>query len=435
MSEQDPIERRLGDSGLPALPRTAWLEVDLDRLVANLAAIRAVLPAGVRVHAVVKADAYGHGAVAVARALEAAGVDGFCTATFDEALELRDAGVHAPVVVLYATPVGHLAEAARRRIALTVADATLLARTLDAIRDDHEAAWPRRRVGLHLEVETGLGRDGLAPAEVAAAARAIRGTRGARLDGVWSHLAAPEDRAGSSAQAAAFAGAIGLLDEARVRVRPRHLAASGGVLAASAPAHDAVRVGLAMYGLVPDALVSDRAARASIRALAPVASLHALPVRVADLPVGHGVGYGPSFVTDRPSRIATLPIGYADGWSRGLEGAPVLVRGRLVPTVGRVSMDSVTVDVTEVPGPPVTVDDEFVLFGTQGPAVLGAELLARHRATIVYEIVSGLGRRLTRVYHAAARIEGMRTLTMEVPRWHGSRRGAATSANSRSTRS
>jgi hypothetical protein len=98
-------------------------------------------------------------------------------------------------------------------------------------------------------------------------------------------------------------------------------------------------------------------------------------------------------------------------------------------------MDSVTVDVTDVPGPPVTVDDEFVLFGTQGPAALGAELLARHRTTIVYEVVSALGRRLTRVYHAAARVEGMRTLTGEVPRWHGSRRGAATSATSRSTRS
>jgi len=140
-------------------------------------------------------------------------------------------------------------------------------------------------------------------------------------------------------------------------------------------------------------------------------------------------------VTARASRIATLPLGYADGWTRGLEGATVLVRGRPVPTVGRVSMDSVTVDVTDVPGPPVTVDDEFVLFGTQGPAVRGAELLAHHRTTIVYEVVSALGRRLSRVYHAAGRIEGTRTLTGEVPGWHGSRRGAAISATSRSTRS
>ena len=435
MNDREPIARRLHDAGLPALPRTAWLEVDLDRLVANLAAIRGALAPGVLVHVVVKADAYGHGAVAVARALEGAGADGFCTATFDEAVELRDGGIRAPLVVLYATPTEHLAEAARRRISLTVADDVLLRRTLVAISALREAGGSRRRVGLHLEVETGLGRDGVDPAVAGTAAAAIRATPGARLDGVWSHLAAPEDRRGSSGQAEAFGRALGLVEEARMPLLARHLAASGAVLAASVPAHDAVRVGLAIYGLVPDSLAADRAARARIRALAPIASLHALPVRVADLPAGHGIGYGPSFVTGRPSRIATLPIGYADGWSRDLEGASVLVRGRTVPTVGRVSMDSVTVDVTDVLGPPVTVDDEFVLFGTQGPAVHGADLLARHRTTIVYEVVSALGRRLPRVYHAAARIEGMRTLTGEVPRWHESRRGTATSATSRSTRS
>ena len=435
MTAREPIGRRLHAAGLPALPRTAWLEVDLDRLAANLASIRAVLPAGVRVHVVVKADAYGHGAVPVARALEAAGADGFCTATFDEAAELRDGGIRGPVVVLYATPTEHVAEAARRRIALTVADDVLLPRTLAVVRALRDAGGLRRRVGLHLEVETGLGRDGVDPAVAAVAAAAIRATPGARLDGAWSHLAAPEDRRGSSGQAAAFDRALGLIEETRSPIPVRHLAASGAVLAASAPAHDAVRVGLAVYGLVPDALAMDRAARARIRTLAPIASLHALPVRVADLPAGHGVGYGPSFVTARPSRIATLPIGYADGWSRALEGATVLVRGRAVPTVGRVSMDSVTVDVTDVPGPPVTVDDEFVLFGAQGPAVRGADLLARHRTTIVYEVVSALGRRLSRVYHAAARIEGMRTLTGEVPGWHESRPGAATSATSKSTRS
>jgi alanine racemase len=435
MTAREPIGRRLRDAGLPGLPRTAWLEVDLDRLAANLAAIRAALPPGVAVHVVVKADAYGHGAVPVARALEAAGADGFCTATFDEAIELRSGGVRGPVVVLYATPTDHLAEAARRRIALTVADDVLLARTLAAIRTLHEARGLRRRVGLHLEVETGLGRDGVDVASAPAAAAAVRATPGARLDGVWSHLAAPEDRRGSSGQAVTFGRALGLVARTRPVLPLRHLAASGAVLAASVPAHDAVRVGLAVYGLVPDALAADRAARPRIRTLAPVASLHALPVRVADLPAGHGVGYGPSFVTARPSRIATLPIGYADGWSRALEGATVLVRGGPVPTVGRVSMDSVTVDVTDVPGLPVTVDDEFVLFGAQGPAVRGAEMLARHRTTIVYEVVSALGRRLSRVYHAAARIEGMRTLTGEAPAWHGSRHGAATSATSRSTRS
>jgi alanine racemase len=180
------------------------------------------------------------------------------------------------------------------------------------------------------------------------------------------------------------------------------------------PAHDAVRIGIAAFGIAPDALLDDPVVAERLATIRQVASLHALPVRVVDLPAGHGVGYGPSFVTARPSRIATLPIGYADGWRRAYEGAPVLVRGQRVPTVGRVSMDSVTVDVTDVPGAPVTVDDEFVLFGAQGTERVGVEELARRGDTIAYEVIALLGRRLTRVYDSRTGIEGVRTLTGEL---------------------
>ncbi len=408
------IARRLEAAGLPALPRTSWLRVDLDLLAANQAALRVLAGDGVAVHVVVKADAYGHGAVPVARALEDAGADGFCVASFDEALELRAGGVRGPVVVLYATPAAHVAEAARRGIALTVADDVLLGRTLDAIATARAAGALRRRVAIHLQVETGLGRDGVLPDAVVDAARRVHATPGARLAGVWSHLAAPADRASAGRQADAFADAAVRLDGARVVRRTHHLSASGGVIAASVPSHDAVRIGIAAFGIAPDALVHDPVVAARLATLGQVASIHALPVRVADLPAGHGVGYGPSFVTARPSRIATLPIGYADGWRRSFEGAAVLVRGCRVPTVGRISMDSVTADVTDVPGPPVTVDDEFVLVGAQGSERIGVEELARRGDTIAYEVIALLGRRLTRVYDSATGIQGVRTLTGEL---------------------
>ncbi len=416
MTDAASLTRRLGDAGLPPLPRTAWLRVDTDTLVANLDALRALAGPGVAVHVVVKADAYGHGAVPVARVLEAAGVDGFCVATLDEALELRAGGVRAPVLVLYAVPPEHVREAARQRIALTVADDVLLLRTLEALAAARAAGRLRRDVAIHLQVETGLGRDGVMPAAVAPAAAAVRATPGARLAGVWSHLAAPADLSGAGRQVEAFADATGRLADARLRHGPRHLAASGALIAASAPSHEAVRIGIAAFGIAPDALVEDPAARERLATLRPVASLHALPVRVADLPAGHGVGYGPSFVTARPSRIATLPIGYADGWRRAYEGAHVLVRGTRAPTVGRVSMDSVTVDVTDVAGPPVTVDDEFVLVGRQGAAEAPIEDLARHGGTIAYEVIALLGRRLSRVYDSASGVAAVRTLTGEVRR-------------------
>ena len=146
--------------------------------------------------------------------------------------------------------------------------------------------------------------------------------------------------------------------------------------------------------------------------LRPVMSLIARPVRVADLPAGWGISYGPTFRTARPSRIATLPLGYGDGWSRRLSNrASAIVRGVRVPLVGNVAMDAVMADVTDVPGPPVDGDDEFVLLGSSGDDRISAEELAQERTTNTWEVVTGMARRLPRVYHAAARPVGLRTLS------------------------
>ncbi len=410
MDVPPPIERRLAEAGLPPLPRTAWLEIDLDALAGNLEVIRELAGPGVPVHPVVKADAYGHGAVPVARALAAAGAAGFCVATLDEAIQLRAGGIRGPILVLYPIPPALAPLAARRRIAVAAGDAGLLAAT--------EAAMPatsRPRLAVHLEVETGLGRGGFEQEALLRAARTIADHGGLRLAGIWTHLQAAEDAARTERQTLRFDAALIALRAAGTKVSGRHVAASGGLLLGEMAAYDAVRPGLSIYGLVPDELLGSRSGGRPVRPMAarlrPALSLHARPVRVADLPAGWGISYGPTFVTSRPSRIATLPLGYGDGWRRALSNrADALVRGVRVPIVGNVAMDAIMVDVTDVTGEPVTLDDEFVLIGSQGTERIGAEEVARESDTNSWEVVTAMARRLPRVYHARSGPQGVRTL-------------------------
>lgn len=413
MTGRPSIEARLAAAGLPPLPRTAWLEIDLDRLGANLAAFRAAVPSGVRVEPVLKADAYGHGAVPVGRALEAAGADGFSVAAFDEAVELRAGGIRAPLLCLYAIPPAVVPAAMRLDIAVSASGEEALDRMIAAGAD----AWtgsagrrPRRALRIHLDVETGLGRAGLDVDRLAVAIARIRSSPGVRLGGIWTHLQQADDRRRTDRQADRFAAALAGLVEAWGSV-PRHLAASAGLLGRVVPTYDAVRPGLATYGIVPDDVPETAAAGPPATDLRPILSLHARPVRVADLPTGTGISYGPSFTTARPSRIATLPLGYGDGLPRSLSNrAHALVRGGRVPLVGNVAMDAVMVDVTDVPGPAVTIDDEFVLLGSQGDATIPVEEMARLRTTNTWETVTAMSRRLPRVYHAAAVPVAVRTV-------------------------
>ena len=359
-----------------------------------------------------KADAYGHGAIPVARALAANGADGFCVATLDEAIALRDAGITQPIVVLYPIPPNLAPVARRREIAVTAGDAALLEALLFALAPAADVRpEPAPPLGLELEVETGLGRGGLSGTGLVEAARTIDSVPGARLAGLWTHLQAPEDAGRTAAQLERFEKAGDELRSVGVALPARHVAATGGLLLDGVAALEGVRPGLAMYGLVPDELLPGSeaanrdlpATRPGTAGLRPILSLHARPVRVADLPAGTGISYGPTFVTSRPSRIATLPLGYGDGWPRSLSNrAGALVRGMLVPLVGNVAMDAVMADVTDVPGEPVTVHDEFVLIGSQGPARITAADVAAARGTNSWEVVTSLAARLPRVYHAAS---------------------------------
>lgn len=402
-----PIEDRLSAAGLPPLPRLAWLEIDLDAIVANLLFLRGIVGPAVAAHPVVKADAYGHGASQVARALVDAGADGLCVATLDEALALRAGGIGGQIHVLYPIPPTGVGDAALAGLSVTIGDRASEESLLGAVA---RLTPGSPSLGVHVEVETGLGRGGLAIADLGGAMERLHAAPGVHPAALWTHLQAPEDADLTAIQLASFDIAFKIVRAAGLDM-PRHVAASAGILTGIVPAYDGIRPGLAVYGLVPDELEAGSPGALAGAALRPAMSLHARPVRVADLPSGWGIGYGPAFRTERPSRIATLPFGYGDGWSRALSNrGEALVRGVRVPVVGRVAMDATMVDVTDVPGPPVDTFDAFVLIGSQGDERITVADMARLRTTNAWEVLTSMARRVPRVYHSRSGPMGLRTL-------------------------
>ncbi|MGD8485509.1 MAG: alanine racemase [Chloroflexota bacterium] len=372
--------------------RGAWLEIDLEAIRHNIGLVREVVgPAAVA--PVVKAEAYGHGMVPVSRAI-APVVEALCVATLDEAIALRP-HVDRRIIMLYPVPHPAVPEAVTLDVELPVMSAA----DLDAIRAAARADRPP--VHVHIGVETGMGRGGLQPERVAAVAAAAQADPNIELAGLWSHLHSPEDPPTSDAQLLRFELAVAALRDAHIPVPPRHSAASGGIFTHDEPALDFVRPGVAIYGVLDESLpIAPDALEAASR-LRPAMSLKARPIAFSDVPEGGTVGYGGTWRAQRPTRIAVLPVGYGDGYLRGVQpGAEVLVRGRRTSMVGRVSMDAVTIDVTDLPG--LGYDEEFVLLGAQGTERITAGELARRRNTIVWEVLTSMAPRLARVYHPLA---------------------------------
>ena len=381
------------------LHRDAWLEIDLAAIGHNVDVIRDVVGPRALVAPVVKADAYGHGLVAVGRSLDGA-ADALCVASLDEGLQLRAAGVMGRIVILYPVPATGVGEAAAAALELTImgADDVLAVRTASAAAGAETQAAD---LVVHLAVETGLARGGLEGDDLLAAARDVDAMAGVAIGGLWSHLASPGDPEACALQMARFDRATADIARSGVPLPPRHVAASGAIFGATAPGLDMVRPGLATYGLLDPGSPVAPEARAGAGDLRPALSLKARAVAFCDVPPGGSVGYGGRWQAERPSRIAILPVGYADGYARGTQpGATALVRGRRVPLAGAVSMDALAVDVTDVEG--VGHADEFVLLGGQGSESITAMDLARARNTIAYEVLSGMTARLDRVYHPSA---------------------------------
>ncbi len=337
----------------------------------------------------VKANAYGHGAVAVARTLLAEGVERLAVATIDEAIELRDAGIGAPILVLWTVTESEAAAVSAHGLeAMVDAEHSIVALEAAARHDD-------ARIAVHLKIDTGLGRQGASPGDAVALATRITRSRHLRLAGTMSHLAVPgEDDAYTEVQALRLSRALDAMRSTGIDPGLVHISATGGLLAGPLTFADAVRPGLALYGLRPSW------ARAHEADLTPALTVKARALRVFDLGTDEAVGYGLRFRTSRPTRIATLGIGYGDGWPRlHANNGFALVQGSRAPIVGAVSMDGLTVDVGEIDG--VTYGDEFVLIGEQGGARITADDVAAERRTINYEVTTALRERLPRLHLGA----------------------------------
>jgi alanine racemase len=367
-------------------PHRAWVEVDHDALVHNLVLLRRLAGEERSVIAVVKANAYGHGAIQVSETLLAHGVERLGVATLGEALELRDAGITAPLLVLWALGVPEAERAVAADLEPVVYDEAGI-ELLEAA-----AAALGQRAAVQLKIDTGLGRQGSDPSVAVELALRIVRSRHLHLAGTFSHLAVPgEDEAYTDVQVLRLAQALDAMRSAGADPGLVHLAASGGILAGNGTFGDAIRPGLALYGMVP-AWAADRDP-----GLKPVLSLRAIPLRIFSLAAGEAIGYGLRFRAERSTRIAILGIGYGDGWPRAhANNGWVLVRGERRPVVGAVSMDGITVDLGDLDD--VTYADEFVLIGEQMQARIDADEVAAQRRTINYEVTTALRDRLPRVH-------------------------------------
>ena len=366
-------------------PHRAWIEIDNSALVSNLAVVRRL--AGERgLIAVVKANAYGHGAIEVSRTLLHHGVERLAVATLGEGLALREAGIEVPILVLWglgSPEVGLAIAADLEPIAYDAAGVAML---------EAAAADAGRRVSVQLKIDSGLGRQGIEPKAAVELALRIARSRHLSLGGTFSHLAVPgEDEAYSDVQLLRLAQALDAMRSAGVDPGLVHVDATGGLLAGAGSIGDAVRPGLALFGMVP-AWAAD-----NDHGLQPILSLRALPLRIFDLAARDPIGYGLRYRPERATRIATLGIGYGDGWPRAhANNGWVLVRGARHPIVGAVSMDGITVDLGD--GHDVTYADEFVLIGEQMGARIDADEVAAQRRTINYEVTTALRDRLPRVH-------------------------------------
>jgi alanine racemase len=375
---------------LRSAPLRARAEIDLDALRANVRTLRA-RAAGAELMAVVKSDAYGHGAVRCARAAVEAGATWLGTATPEEALALRAAGLSGPLMCWLWAPGGPWREAVEADIDVAVSGLWALREVTDAAR----AAGLRARV--QLKADTGLGRNGCAPGdwpELVTEALRAEAEGLVKVTGLWSHFACADEPGHPSieAQLTRFRDMIAHAEEQGVHPEVRHIANSPATLTLPDARFDLVRTGIAVYGVSP----SPELGSAADLGLRPVMRLSASLALVKHVPAGHGVSYGHHFVTPGATTLGLVPVGYADGIPRHASGTgPVLVGGKWRTVAGRVAMDQFVVDLG---GDEPVAGDEVVLFGAGDRGEPTAEDWAQAAGTIAYEIVTRIGTRVPRVY-------------------------------------
>lgn len=379
--------------------RPVWAEIDLDAIAFNVRALAAqASPA--RLYVVVKANAYGHGAIAVGRAAMDAGAAGLAVVCVDEAEELRRAGIDAPLLIVGTAQLGEAERIVALRVTPTVTSIqTALA--LSRFATAHNVTQP-----IHIELESGLNRQGLPLEELVRFAEAVRTLPGITIEGLYTHFAAAEegDRGFTHGQYEELLRA----SERLPWIPLRHCSASASLLASPHMRMDCVRTGIAVCGYHP---APGCGADVELR---PALSLKSRVVRVIDVEPGGTVGYGRTWTAERPSRIALVMCGYADGLRRALSNrAELLVRGQRARIAGRVAMDMCMLDVTDIDG--VAPDDEVVIIGAQGDQHVDADELAELADTISWEILAGISARVPRLYLRGGAVVASTTLNERVP--------------------
>jgi len=378
-----------------ATGRPLWAELDLDALAHNFRQIRRRVGPGTQVLAVVKANAYGHGAPEIARALVAEGASHLGVACVDEGVQLRRGGIATPIVLLGYLPPWEAAAAVLHRLTPTVTTAET-AHALGAA-----CAAQGTAIDVHLKVDTGMGRFGVSPAEVPAFAALIAALPALRLRGAYTHFAVADeaDKAFTRRQFAAFMDATKELPKLLLR----HVANSATIADLPEMTLDMVRPGIALYGCYPSEQVGRELD------LRPVLALKSVVARVHTLAAGETVSYGRTWTARRDSRIALIPCGYADGLPRSISNqGHVLVRGQRAPIAGRVCMDQHMVDVTDIPD--AAAGDEAVILGRQGGEAITAEEIAGLAGTINYEVLCAVAARVPRHYLRGGRMTARTSL-------------------------
>ncbi len=382
-------------------PALTHAEIDLEALAHNYRELRRVTAPTAGIMAVVKADGYGHGAVQVARVALDCGAIFLAVARFDEAVQLRKAGIAAPILLFGYSFAAYVNTMAKNNIRASI-NSLASARMLSA-----EAVRAGKTLKAHIKIDTGMGRLGLLSDELAVDSIAgghvpgtlrdvltIASLPHIEVEGIFTHFANADasDKTHARVQFARFASLLEALDKQGFHVKLRHAANSAATIEMPETHLDLVRPGISQYGLWPSKEVDKK--RIDLK---PVMSIKSTIIQVKSVTSGFAVSYGSTHHTPRPTRIATIPIGYADGFDRLLSSkGHMLVKGVRAPIIGRVCMDLTMIDVGHIPG--VSLEDEVVIMGRQGDEAITADDIADHVGTINYEIVSSLTSRVARVY-------------------------------------
>ncbi len=377
------------------LLRPTWVEISLSKLRRNYERVRQLAKARSprRVMAVIKADAYGHGAIPVAQCLAASGADAFGVATVEEAIELRAAGIEQPILLLgglYMSDPAHLIE---YRLTPSVSSTARLDTYAECARRYNRA------IEFHLKVDTGMGRLGLPPDRVGAFVRHYRELRGLELKGLFTHFASAEDLIASQTeeQVRHFEAALAELRSLGIDPECVHVSNSAALLSGRIFPENLVRIGALLYGYCVPLIFPPGQDDRHLPTFEPVLTFKSRVVYLKDVPTGTPLGYGAAFHTLRPSRIATVPVGYADGLSRALSNrGHALVQDRCARIAGNISMDLSLFDVTDIPG--VAVGDEVILIGQSEHRSITALEIAQQLGTVPYEVLCSIGKRVPRIY-------------------------------------